>query len=850
MTPELEKDQAERSRQVWQIAALGALFFVCCLTRLLDLGWKAIMHDEALFVYYTEFQLYKGWDYNYLPILHGPAMLQVQALIFHLFGSTTYTMRLGCALLGIAGFFWIHRLKPWLGTAGMWVALIFYTLSPGITYYQRFFRNDALYLFTSLWIVTSFAWWWRSRKPAWIASALLGCVVLFTNKESSLFLYFSLFSFFIILVLHDLVSWIFRGSDKDTIESAQRIPRVPNPFWPTLVIGLFLVLAITQIFEGLTYIQENGKDDSVVRAIGHDWILKDVRSIPLVFGWTEGLEDGGIQTAKFWRLFYGSLFTGLFILFGILGYLIRKRIGAREFLGSFWVRVYTARFHIAGALGLGLLIYLWVFTTGFKYPTGVFEIYRKTWSYWGGQHEWGRIGGPFHQHMLNMLVYELPSVLIVGGTWLFGLFCMRPSRSLSFALFLIIIAFAGFHQLIFQYSDGAGNPINVPYLKNMILALAVVGGTTIAAPAAARILLPASFAGLLIYSISFLNSAAWKEVLRERLYKNGEPVELANRHVDLNQFMEIQFNFDGGTSLAIVLVLIFFATIYAWWELEQGRRFRAFLIWWTVTATGAASYAREAVPQVGIHAMLPLILLSASYIGPALERMRGGRRAFLIAGIAVLALWNLKATTMLNFYYADDPRERMVYGPSPQDLAQHCQFVLDYHDIASIQVDPGGTALWYTRNNDPAKWKDVHVGVSSDPTVWAVRWYLRNVDWRESKNPQEFVDQNYEFMFITEGDLRKTPQIGERYHTFVGSAIRFWQPARFTPSGILNIWKEWIPGHYLDGSPQAGEAYRAKQEWRKLRRYVLLRETFDGGREGSGNVSGTQYVFCVRKDLY
>ncbi|MEO8376629.1 MAG: hypothetical protein ABI579_03075, partial [Candidatus Sumerlaeota bacterium] len=119
---------ALRTNRVWIVASFFFLFAICMMTRLYDLGWKAIMHDETLFVYYTYFQLFDKWDYTYLPILHGPTMMELQALIFHLFGASDYTLRLGVALLGVGGFFWVYALRPWLGTIGTWVALAFYAL--------------------------------------------------------------------------------------------------------------------------------------------------------------------------------------------------------------------------------------------------------------------------------------------------------------------------------------------------------------------------------------------------------------------------------------------------------------------------------------------------------------------------------------------------------------------------------------------------------------------------------------------------------------------------------------------------------------------------------------------------
>jgi predicted membrane-bound mannosyltransferase len=849
----IKKNERHRSTTVWQWAALAFLFLTCCMTRLYDLGWKSIMHDEALFVYYTHFQLYKEWTYQYLPILHGPAMLQLQAMIFHLFGSTDFTMRLGCALLGIGGFYWIYQLRHWLGRVGTWSALTFYTLSPGITFYQRFYRNDALYLFTSLWIVTSFAYWWKDRKPAWLASAVIACTVLFTNKESSLFVYFSVITFFVILVIHDLSSGLLSGQLR--VKKIQKsTSHLPNPFFLTIILGGFIVLCLTQIFEGIKY------DDDVVRALGHNWVLKDVKTIPVLLGWTEldstsAPDAGGMASSGVWKLFYGGLFFGLLAVFSLFRLSVKYNLGQTGFLSRFWDKAYASRWHLLGAVSAGIVIYLGVFTSLFTKDIGFFEIYADTWSYWGGQHEWGRIGGPFHQHLLNMLIYELPVVLIVGLCWFFGLFQVRTTRATAIAFFLMLLAVGGFHHLIFSGIEvmpgakGTYIALSVNWLKYIFLGLFFVGGTILIFPKSGKVLVPVSFVSLVLYSFIYLHTTHWGQVIRESIYRDGVPIKMSNRHVSLWDFMEIQFNFDGGTSLAIVLILIFFATIYTWISLEKGQRFHAFLIWWTVTATGAASYAREAVPQVGIHAMLPLGLLAASYLNQYFKTIqRPTWRTACVCVLGFFALWTAKTSFNLNFRNSDDVRERLVYGAVPHCLVDHCQFVEKYHAIAPVRVK-GKTLDWVAHNNHPTWEKQVRVGVSSGAVTWPVRWYLRDIDWIEEPKPDNFVTKNYEFLFVEENEL-STPQLKETYLTFTGSTIRFYQPKSLDSDRLIGIWKMMIPGHYLDGTPQAGEAWNAKAEWKKIWRYMMLRETFDGGIPGSGNVSGTQYVFCVRKDLY
>lgn len=846
-----------RTRNVWAGASMVALFFLCCMTRLYDLGWKAIMHDETLFVFYTYFQLYREWTYQYLPILHGPTMMQLQALVFHLFGASDYTMRLGVALLGVGGFFWVWQIRHWLGRTGTWIALAFYSLSPGITCFQRFYHMDSLYLFNSLWIIASLANWWRTKSPRWAASAVLGSVVLFSTKASALFVFFSVVTFALLLFLNDVAGWVLKGREFARVEFVSARARFPNPLVMALVLWCLTVLVITQVFEGIRY------DNDVVQAIGHDWVLRDVRSIPLAMGWerlseTSAPDAGVARSGSFWRGAYAGVFVALLAGCWVLRICVEKRIGAREWASALWARMHAARWHLLGALVLGCVLYHALFTMFFAAPLGFFEIYAKTWAYWGGQHEWGRIRGPFHMHLLNMVVYEMPSVLVVVAVWFAGLWRTSWSRLTSLAFFLIVVAVGGFHVLLFKGlqhlpADAIGlMPLRIDVLRNIFLGGALLGSVLFLVPRGGRMLFPAAFLALAGYLLFYFSGRFWSDAMNSIIYRDGVKVILSNRPVTLADFMEIQFNFDGGSSIAIVVLLIFFATVHAWSALERGARFEAFLVWWLVTAAGAASYAREAVPQVGIHAMLPLILLASLYLDRLSARVSGGapRLAFM-AGIGLFMAWNAKASFNLNFRNADDARERMVYGHTPPQVLQQANFIRDYRAIAPIRMADANTSAWIRSNNDPTQEKDLRVGIQSDGVIWQMRWYLRDVEWRESKNLQEFIDGDYDFIFADDTTGTTPPQLEEKYHVFKSCAIRFWLPRPLSAERLVNTWELLIPGHYLDESPQSMEAYNAKLEWRKVWRYLMLRETFDGGTdEGGGTMSATTYLFCVRRDLY
>lgn len=843
-------------RRNYRIAFFFILFGICAFIRLWHLDLKTMMHDELLFTNYTYYDLYKGWSYRYQAILHGPLMLHIQNLTFHLFGASDYTVRLGAALLGVFSFLWLWKLRYWLGEFGTWFVLAFYAIAPGISFFNRFFHQDSLYLFNSLWIIASLANWWRTRDGRWAASAILAITALFNTKASAVFLYFSIITFVLIVVLYDLASYPLEGKSMRLNGVFEKIPKMPGAVWIALAGLLAVTLVLTQVFEGMTLSLTAHER----RQLGHDWVLRDVRSIPILLEWYEvldGSDAGAVANAGFWRLFYPGLAIVLLAGSFLLKLFTEQRIGRNEFLSNVWVRLYKARWYVIGAIALSVSFYLIIYTTFFKHKIGFFNIYRETWAYWGGQHEIGRIKGPFHQHMLNLVLYEMPAVIIILAAWFAGLFRVKWTRSTGIAFLLMVLAVGAFHKLLFSnlYLRYPGIlepvPAGINYLKNIFIAGVLIGLITICFPKSGRVLAPLSFLGLVVYSVVFIASDRWQLAVRGLVYKNGQPVEMMERHVNLLDYMEIQFNFDGATSIAMVLTLIFFATLYTWTLLQQGRRFHAFAVWWFVTMLGSASYAREAVPQVGIHAMMPAIVLAGLYVQRFFEtKPRPMMRKFAFAAIGLFLLLNVKAVINLNFRNPSDPRERMVYGPSNVDVKAHMNFIRDYTKIAGLRMDNGRPSV-FTNYNNPKLHKDVDVYIKRiDQVTWPAKWYLRDINYEEGSDPTKAIENDYAFIFISVEDEDSFPALKEKYNMVRGRGTSFWTPDMIAPKSLFGIWKEWIPGHYLDNTANASKAFDSKQNWKRIWRYLILRETFEGTGRTVPSVSSFEYIFCYRKDLY
>jgi uncharacterized protein (TIGR03663 family) len=769
-----------------QWTLFGLLAAVCVFSRLYELGFKALMHDESLFVYYTQYQLYRGWTYNYMPILHGPLMLQIQAVIFHVFGNSDFTMRLGCALLGIAGFFVIWGLRPWFGEGGMWVALVFYTLSTGVTFYQRFFRNDALFMFLSLGIIYCACRWYRTGSRRWLVALVTAITLMFCNKENCVIFYFSGLTFFLFWVVQDTVQRFLQPRSSASAAAAPvacKTP-VPNVFWLNVALWIFIVLCITRIFEGIRF------DADVVRAVNHDWALKDVRSLKLVLGLMPEAAAGAdaavrplVERPNFWRAFYFGGFVVTLVLLFVVKIFAEEGYGHKQALTRFWNGIGPHKWWLLAGLALCLFLYMGIFTTWYTHPRGPFKIYKDTFGYWAGQHAWHRIRGAFHYYWIMLLIYELPAVLLVVGGWFYAMKREHLGRTLG----LPLLAVATLAALVYFNSPGWEKWMTSPVV----------------------------------------NEAG------KQLYPSGKAL------------LDKTLKLDSGFHLYMIFVLSFFCVTLTWKALRRGEIFHAWLIWWAVTSIGGYSYAGEKVPWVGTHMFLPFILLAASYTGKFWKQAFVRRHAVLFGVLfGIFALWNGKAMVNACFRHSDDVRERIVYGHTSQDIRNHAIAIVNYWKRASIRLD------WQRNHNDMQKLKDIRVLVkATDAAIWPMRWYLRDIEWTEYDDPAKANDK-YAFVFLDANDLDKYPNIKEGYTIYRGRGRCFWQPRLPHWQRIIDIWLNLIPRQYLDGqNPQATRAKDAVSEWKKFKDYLLLRKTYEYPNAPFPSVSSVDYFFCVRKDI-
>jgi predicted membrane-bound mannosyltransferase/DNA-binding beta-propeller fold protein YncE len=116
-------------------------------SRFLMLGKRVMSHDEVNHVV-PAYTFYQGGGYRYDPVTHGPLQFHLIALSYALFGANDFSARIPNALFGIGVVaFALFAYKKYLGRVGSLVAGFLFTISPFISFYSRYTRNEIYIVF-------------------------------------------------------------------------------------------------------------------------------------------------------------------------------------------------------------------------------------------------------------------------------------------------------------------------------------------------------------------------------------------------------------------------------------------------------------------------------------------------------------------------------------------------------------------------------------------------------------------------------------------------------------------------------------------------------------------------------
>jgi predicted membrane-bound mannosyltransferase len=162
-----------------------SLVALAILTRFWELGAKALHHDESLHAYYSWIWAAGRGDYAHDPLMHGPLLFHLNALVYFLFGASDATSRYAPALAGVL-VVWLPYLLRGPRFLGRWGALASSALlliSPTILYQSRYIRHDVYTVAGALLMFICIVRYVEQPERRWLVTFLVTTALMLANHE-------------------------------------------------------------------------------------------------------------------------------------------------------------------------------------------------------------------------------------------------------------------------------------------------------------------------------------------------------------------------------------------------------------------------------------------------------------------------------------------------------------------------------------------------------------------------------------------------------------------------------------------------------------------------------------------
>ena len=195
---------------------IALILSTAILSRFIMLGERVMSHDEVNHVV-PAYTFYTGGGYRYDPVTHGPLQFHMIALSYTLFGDSDFSARIPDAVFGIAVVaFAIFAFKDYLGRVGSLVAGLLFTISPFISYYSRYTRNEIYIVFWGMaliWGVLRYLEFGRKRMLLFIT---IITALHFTDKATSYIFTAELLIFLAVIFISRVLTKPWKGKQHRT----------------------------------------------------------------------------------------------------------------------------------------------------------------------------------------------------------------------------------------------------------------------------------------------------------------------------------------------------------------------------------------------------------------------------------------------------------------------------------------------------------------------------------------------------------------------------------------------------------------------------------------------------------
>lgn len=232
-------------------------FTFICLTllagvlRFWDLGTRMLHHDESLHAVYS-YYLYIGKGYVHDPMMHGPFLFELNALVYFLLGATDATARVAPALFGTVLVGLPYFLRDRLGRTGAILTSALLVFSPTILYYSRFIRHDIYQIFIMLVLVVAIFRFLSRPKDIYLYVAAGAMSLAFADKEDTYFLMAILLTTLLAISRQDILDVVIRGRTSTS---------------PATDMLVLLGTLILPLFTAMTYVLLKSQPETTVDVI-------------------------------------------------------------------------------------------------------------------------------------------------------------------------------------------------------------------------------------------------------------------------------------------------------------------------------------------------------------------------------------------------------------------------------------------------------------------------------------------------------------------------------------------------------------------------------------------------------
>jgi uncharacterized protein (TIGR03663 family) len=181
---------------------LAIIAVVACFYHL---GARTMSHDESLHALYS-WKLYAGEGYEHNPMMHGPFLFHINALMYLLFGMSDFAARVSAATFGVILVLLPALLRKELGRVGALTVSILTLISPTTLYYARYIRNDIYMMVWAMLMTVALFRYLRTRQRKWIYLGALAVVLALCTKETAYITGFIGLSFVVMLYVQQVLS--------------------------------------------------------------------------------------------------------------------------------------------------------------------------------------------------------------------------------------------------------------------------------------------------------------------------------------------------------------------------------------------------------------------------------------------------------------------------------------------------------------------------------------------------------------------------------------------------------------------------------------------------------------------